>query len=257
MPEFPDIPASATPVNQIGQNARVQILLRKGLAGLKGADGSKMAENYCLVFYSEATPVYASVDYIILKGGEIFEDLPEAAIYIMSFAASTMADDIVLFDESKKFPDKTTEQWKFYNRAKTEFACCQAMANTLRAVVASRSTRAGRKILADFSIDTGAMSNLLQASRGYLKDLTDECRWWRSVLFAGGAYDHEHPVPQSAVKGGSNVGDSAIGIGRGWYNMYPLNAREATVRQGNSWSRPSKYSHPRYYHTAVGWWDAR
>ena len=174
----------------------------------------------------------------------------------MSFAASTQVDNSVLFNESQMFPDKTSQEYKFYNRAKTEWACCIAMMSLIRAIISSRSTRAGRKILADFSIDTGAMTNLIQSSRGYLRDLQEECKYWQSVAFAGGRFDHEHPVPLVAVKGGNNSSDSAIGIGRGWYSDYPLNIRERPVKSGNSYSRPSRDSSPRYY-TSIQtvWWE--
>lgn len=245
---FIDIDPNYSPVNEIGVNARVQLDISK-LSTIKSTDGSGLNKDYSFVFYSEATPLYASVDYLLLKAGEVIGDLPEAALYLMSFTASTMVDDMILFDIDKKFTDKTTRQYKFFNRARTEYAACIAIQSLLRGIITNRGTTATRKTLADFSIDTASMGNLLQIARTYLNDLRENCKFWETALYSGGAADHMRPQPQTAVRGVAANNDNTAGIGRGWETGggWTLNAREVSMRAGGSWSRPVRFSSPRHY----------
>lgn len=244
-----------TPTTTIGQNTRVELCIDKMTNKLRAADGSTLQAGKGkdrwkkLVFYTEATPMYASVDYILLKAGEWLEEIPEAAIYMMGFTASTLIDDMLLWDPDEKFKNKTdTQAYKFFVRARAEWASCMAILRLLRGLITHRGTNATRKILADFSVDTGAMSNILQSARPWIKDLTAECEGWKRAVYTGGAADYMSVSPLAAVKSGSNSYSNAIGIGRGWeVGGYTLNRREAAVSQGNSWSRPVRYSHPKYY----------
>lgn len=247
MPIYIDIDPSYAPVNVLGINTRAELFIDKEVP-IRAADGATWDTDFKLVFYTEANPMYASVDYILLKGGEFLEDIPEAAIYLMGFTASTLVDDMILFDPNEMFKDKTSQRWYFFNRARTEAAACNAILKLFRGVIASRGTSAGRKALADFSIDTGPLGNLLQSARPFLRDLTDECLWWRNILYSGGAPDHDRPMPKAAVKSGYNPKDNAAGIGRGWeVGGATLNERTAATRHGNSWTRPVRYGHPKYY----------
>lgn len=196
-----------------------------------------------VTFLTVATPVYASVDYIILDGGESMEAVPEAAIYATSFAASVLVDDIVLFDPDEKFPDKTTRAWRFFSRARTEFVKCKSIADLLRAIISNQSSSAGRKLLADFSVDNSNLAGLMTQSRPLLKDFIECYQYWQKVLFAGGAVDFESPMAKSAVKAGYEA-DGFGGIGRGWIaDSDNLNYREAEGITGNRTTRPRRFGY--------------
>lgn len=242
--------SDVTPTTPIGMNARASLTI-PGFRKIEAVDGSKLTKKPQLVFYMECDPMYATVDYILLKAGEMIGELPEHAIYIAGFVGSTQVQDILLFNVEQKFKNrKNTEQYKFFNRARVEYASCQAVLMLLRGIINERGTSATRKTLADFTIDRGALSNIFQSIRPYMKDLTEECMWWRSVLFAGGKADHHLPKPQSAVKAGSNTKSNAIGIGRGWaVGGSTLNTRTTALKSGDSWTRPVRTYEPRFYST--------
>jgi hypothetical protein len=244
MSEFYGI-QSHVPANPIGLNAKVQLRLPKELP-LEAADGSRLAEDVQLTFYQEAVPLYASVDYLQIKAQGLIDSMPEAALYMMSYAASTQIDAMVQFDPVKKFPDRTVQRYFFWLRAKTEWAAAMAVIEIFRGLVAHRGTSAMRKTLADFSLDLGPMANIISSARGMIRDLTDQANVWRSAVFSGGAPDYEHPFPLAAVKGGWNPNDNAAGIGRGWNAGFStLNERTPLHRSGNSVSRPERTG--RYY----------
>lgn len=240
MPIYLDSNAE-TPTTELGNNRRIQIKIHPTSFGVFGEDGEQLAAQDQFVFYTHAEPICASVEYILLNGGEIIESLPEAAIYLMSFANSTMVEDMLLYDPSTL----TGEHATFYNRAKAEFTKCKTVADLLRAVISSRGTSIGRKSLADFSIDTSAMGNLLTQARGYLGEFVDCYKWWQTVLYSGGAADHMFPGPQSAVKAGYNP--NTAGIGRGWLEGgLTLDQKEIPQQVGDTWHRVRRYgsAHP-------------
>ena len=70
-------------------------------SGLSATDGTVLKGYGSFFFITESTPLYADVDYIIMNGGEVFESVPEAMIYSLSYAASTLVDDIVLLTSIK------------------------------------------------------------------------------------------------------------------------------------------------------------
>jgi hypothetical protein len=231
---------TANPVTELGDNRRIQVTINPLTFNVSAADGTTLDATNRLVFYTHATPVYASVEYILLNGGEMLEGLPEAAVYLMSFAQSTLVDQMILHD-----PADITDslQLRYFNRAKAEFVKCKAAADMLRAVVSSRGTSVGRKTLADFSIDTSALGNLLSQARAYLSEFADCYKFWQTVLYAGGRADHFLPEPQSAVKAGHN--SNAAGIGRGWIvGGTTLNNRESTYLSGDTYSRPRAFGSP-------------
>jgi hypothetical protein len=242
---FPNDPA---PVTELGDNRRIQLTIFKN-STLRADDGTPLSADVNLVFYTVATPVYASVEYIQLMGGEVVENLPEAAVYLMSFANSLLVDDMLLFDANARFPDQNSEDYKFFARGRAEFVKCKTIADLMRAILATKGTMASRRTLADFTIDLGSQDNLLGQARGYLSDAIDCYKYWQTVLFSGGAADHNLPGPKSAVKSGINANEQA-GIGRGWVVNGPaLNAREDVyITGGNSKSRPRRgYAGPGGY----------
>jgi hypothetical protein len=227
---------------ELGANQKVTISIDFE-SGLSATDGAILKNTYRFFFLTTANPLYADPDYIILNGGELFEAISEAAIYSLSFAASTMVDDIVMIDLATKFPDTTTMQYRFFNRARTEFVKCKVCADILRAILSSKGTSAGRKLLADFSIDNAALANIIQQARPLLKDYIDCYQYWQKVLFSGGAVDFESPMGKAGVKSG-NILDEFGGIGRGWIaDSDNLHHREDQVRQGNTTNRPRRFGH--------------
>ena len=227
---------------ELGGNQKVTITIDFE-SGLSASDGATLRNNYRFFFLTVASPLYADTDYIILNGGELFEVISEAAIYSLSFAASTMVNDIVLFDPAVKFPDQTVMGYKFFNRARTEFVKCKVCADILRAILSSKGTSAGRKVLADFSIDNAALANIIQQARPLLKDYIDCYQYWQKILFAGGAVDFDSPMGKVAVKGG-NLFDGFGGIGRGWIaDSDNLHHREDQSVEGNTTNRPRRYGH--------------
>jgi hypothetical protein len=218
---------------------QVKITIKAG--ALTATDGSTNSKKITREFIGVATPEYATVDYIITNGGEFLEMIPESAIYALSFAASTLVDDIVLFDPDKKFPDKSSMSWRFFNRARTEFVKCKVAADLLKAVTATKGLSASRKLLADFSIDNASLAGVISQARPLIKDYVDCYSYWQKVLFAGGAIDFESPMAKSAVKAGWHV-DGFGGIGRGWLNdSDDLNYRMAEGQQGDKMSRPKRF----------------
>jgi hypothetical protein len=227
---------------ELGANQKVTVTFDFE-CGLTATDGSTLEQIEDFFFLTTASPLYADPDYIILNGGELFEAISVAAIYSMSFAASTMVDDIILFDEDVKFPDHSTQAYRFFNRARTEFVKCKVSADILRAILSSKGTSAGRKLLADFSIDNAALANIIQQARPLLKDYIDCYQYWQKVLFSGGAVDFESPRGAVGVKGG-NLFDGFGGIGRGWIaDSDNLHHREIQSTEGNTTSRPRRYGH--------------
>ena len=239
MPLFLDPYGIADASVSLAEDMRVNVRILPGT--LTDADGNTNTDRIDLTFITIASPVYADVDYIIVNGGEWMEAIPEAAIYAMSFAASTMVDDIVLFDPATKFPDQSTFAWKFFNRARTEFVKCKVSADILRAVITSKGTTAGRKMLADFSIDNASLAGLMSQARPLLKDYIDCYQYWQKVLFAGGAVDFESPMGKAGVKAGYQY-DGFGGIGRSWIaDSDNLKNREPQVQSGNTTSRPRRF----------------
>lgn len=237
-----------TPTTILGSNVRAEIKIPKTLLGLQAEDNGVLAADYSFVFYTEATPMYASVDYIYLKAGELFMNIPEHAIYLMGYTASTLVDDLVMFDPDEKFQDKTTQSWYLFNRARTEWVSCRAILGFFRMAIASKGLGAGRKMLADFSIDSGALSSIMTTARPLLQEINEQCRYWEQAMFSGGAYDFMAPSMKTAVKSALNTNDNTAGIGRGWtVGGMTLNQRDVSVRAEGSWTRPVRYSDPRYY----------
>jgi len=224
----------------IGQNKRVELRIDKD-SGIKTADGVAPSADISIVFYTEATPVYASVDYILLQGGDVIGTLPEAAIYLEIYAASTLVDDILLFDVDTKFPGQSSQAWSFFRRARQEFVTCKTIADLLKAIISSKATGSGRRTLADFTVDLGSQANLLSQARGYLTDVIDCYIHWRKVLYSGASADFDKLKPTSAVKSGTNVNEQS-GIGRGWITGGPtLNSRESSyVRDNSTKNRPRR-----------------
>lgn len=242
-----------TPTTILGPNTKVEIKIPKTLLGLQAEDDGVLAADYSFVFYTEATPMYASVDYIYLKGGEVFMNVPEHAVYLMGFAASTQVDDILLFDPDEKFTDKTSQSWRLFNRARAEYASCKAILGFLRLAIASKGLGAGRKMLADFSIDAGSLSSIMTTARPLLQEMNQQCKYWEQAMFSGGAADFTAPGMKTAVKSSSNTNDNTVGIGRGWVvGGSTLNTREEAVKSEGSWSRPTRYGESRYYVSVFG-----
>ena len=223
------------------ENMQVKVQINAG--AIIALDGTTNTSTIIRTFIGIASPVYASVDYIITNGGEFLENIPEPAIYAMSFAASTLVDDIILFDPAVRFPDTSSFTWKFFNRARTEFVKCKVSADLLRAVITSKGTTAGRKLLADFSIDNASLAGLMTQARPLLKDYIDCYQYWQKVLFAGGAVDFESPMGKAGVKAGYQF-DGFGGIGRSWIaDSDNLKDREPEQQSGNTMSRPRRFGH--------------
>ncbi|TFH51805.1 MAG: hypothetical protein E4H01_00065 [Lysobacterales bacterium] len=241
MPIYEDEISSqlSNPTTEIGANQKVTITI--GPNAILATDGTSIEQRASFFFITESSPIYANVDYIILNGGEILEQISEAAIYSLSYAASTMVDDIVLIDVSARFPDTTTRAYKFFNRARTEFVKCKVSADLLRAIVTSKGTAGGRKMLADFSIDNASLAGLMTQARPMIQEYTSCYQYWQKVLFAGGATDFESPMGKAGVKAGYQW-DGFGGIGRSWIaDSDNLKNKEPETITGNTMSRPRRY----------------
>lgn len=239
MPIFLDPYGSGDATVTLSNNMKVTVRIAAG--ALVTADGVYNSARLERTFITVSSPIYADVDYIIVNGGEWMEAVPEAAIYAMSYAASTLVDDIVLFDPAVKFPDQTTMGWKFFNRARTEFVKYKVSADILRAVTTTKGTSGARKMLADFSIDNASLAGLMTQARPMIKEYIECYQYWQKVLFAGGAVDFESPMGQVGVKGG-NLYDGFGGIGRSWIpDSDNLSYKEPEVPTGNTMSRPRRF----------------
>jgi hypothetical protein len=242
MPVFIDFSAFPDPATRLGFNKRVTVDINRLLFEIKAADGTPLTRDTNIIFYTEATPLYTTVDYILLQGGEVLEALPDAAIYLEAYASSSFVDDILLYDPGVKFPDKTSQNYIMFRRARQEFATCYAIRNMLRAVLGSRGLSAGRRTLADFTIDLSGQANLISQARSFANDMADQCRFWLNAIYSGGAADFESPGAQSGVKSGTNSNEQA-GIGRGWITGgNALNRRENSVISNGTKTRPRRYS---------------
>lgn len=230
----------------LGKNKRVQVKLKTNTFQITSEDGDPLSEDTTLVFFTLAEPKYATVDFVLLMGGDILEGLPEAAISNFIYAASTALDAMLLFNPDSKFPTQSGEAWDFFQRARMEFVSCKAIRDVLRAALATRGLSAGRRTLADFTIDLSSQANLISQARQFANDMAQNCKFWLSAIFSGGARDHQFPDPKSVVKSGTNQFEQA-GIGRGWISGGPtLNAREGQViitSEGNK-SKPQRFFNP-------------
>ena len=242
MPVLIDFSAFPDPATRLGYNKRVTVDINRILFEIKALDGTSLTRDHQIIFYTEATPLYTTVDHILLEGGEVLEALPDAAIYLEAYASSSFIDDMLLFDPDVHFPDKTTQSYLMFRRARQEFAKCMAIRNMLRAILGSRGLSAGRRTLADFTIDLSGQANLIAQARSFANDMADQCRFWLSAIYSGGAADFQNPNPQSGVKSGTNPNESA-GIGRGWITGgSTLNNRETSVISDGTKTRPRRYS---------------
>lgn len=242
MPIYIDFDLVSEPTTDLGENKRVEVSLNSSTLTVTAEDGSTFDGSFSLVFYTHANPIYAGVDHILLEGGEVLEALPEAAIYLESYSASTKADALLLFDPATQFPDTTTQNYLFFQRARTEFVKCKALSDLLKAAIASRGIAGpGRRTLADFTIDLSAQANLLAQARPIMRDALDQCRMWYKAMLSGGQRDWEHPEAVSAVKSGSNPYEQS-GIGRGWITGGgALNSREqGGTRTDGTKTRPRR-----------------
>ena len=226
-------------------NKRIQLkLVKSGSSAftIKAADGDVLSQNSTIVFFTVATPMYTTVDAVYLAGGDVVEELPEIAIWQMIYSSSTKIDDMLLFDPNVKFTDQSTtnQNWVFFRRARAEFVKCMAIRDTLRAALSSRGMSAGRRTLADFTIDLSGQANLISQARSFANDMASECRYWLDAIYSGGAADFQNLSPGSAVKSGSVSGQG--NIGRGWIvGGSTMNSREGS-QQGtlNNSSRPRR-----------------
>lgn len=203
----------------LSQNKRIQVkLLSSGSSefGIRADDGDTLSRDSTIVFFTQASPMYTTVDYVYLEGGDVIEAIPEVAIWQMIYAASTKLDSMLLFDPDVKFPDQSesNEAWIFFRRARTEFVKCMAIRDVMRAALSSRGLSAGRRTLADFTIDLSGQANLIAQARSFANDMADQCRFWLDALYSGGAADFQNLSPKTGVKGANVDGDG--NIGRGW-----------------------------------------
>jgi hypothetical protein len=221
--------------------ANMKIEIRIECGAITTSDGNTNSKRLTRTFLTIATPLYATVDYIIMSGGEFLEKLPEASIYAMSFAASTLVDDIVLFDVDNHFKDKNQANWRFFRRARTEFVKSKVIVDLLRAVIASKGTSFGRRLLADFSVDNASLAGIMQSSKPILQDFMSQVSYWQKVLFAGGAVDFESPMMKTAVRAGYHS-DNFGGIGRSWIDDSDvLKYKEPSYISGDGMSRPRRF----------------
>lgn len=228
----------------LSENQRIEVKLTVDDFNIKASDGNDLSQASTVVFYTTASPMYASVDYVLMCGGELMESLPEVAVWLYIYAASRMVDDILLFNVDTKFPDQSTtnQSWMFFQRARMEFVKCSACKNVMRTALANRGLSAGRRTLADFTIDLSGQANLISQARSFANEMSSECRYWLDALYSGGAADFQNIAPQTGVKSG-NVGGQG-NIGRGWVvGGSAMNSREGNSRrQGtlNDSSRPRR-----------------
>jgi hypothetical protein len=237
-----DLPAAAS--STLAQNLRVQVKLTTDDFTIKSAAGYGLSQDSTTVFYTDADPMYTTVDYVEMCGGELMEALPDVAVWLAIYSASTWIDDNLMFDVDVKFPDQSTDnqEWMFFQRARMEFVKCKACRDVMRTALANRGLSAGRRTLADFTIDLSGQANLISQARSFADSMNDECRYWLDALFSGGAADFQNLSPKSAVKS-ANI-DGQGNIGRGWIvGGANMNRKERTSRrQGtlNNSSRPRR-----------------
>lgn len=242
MPVLIDFSAFPDPATRLGFNKRIVVDINRILFEIKAADGTPLTRDHQFVFYTQATPLYTTVDHVLLEGGEVLEALPDAAIYLEIYASSSFIDDILLFNPDIKFPDKSAESYLMFRRARAEFAKCMTIRNMLRAILGSRGLSAGRRTLADFTIDLSGQANLIAQARSFANDMADQCRFWLSAIYSGGAADFASPGIQSGVKSGTNPNETG-GIGRGWITGgSTLNRRENSVIANGTKTRPRRFS---------------
>ena len=232
----------------LSQNQRIQVKLTKapetGYFDITSVDGDTLSTASTTVFFTVASPMYATVDYVLMCGGELMESLPEVAIWQRIYAASTWIDDVLLFNPDVKFPNQTStnQSWMFFQRARMELAKCKACRDIMRAALANRGLSAGRRTLADFTIDLSGQANLISQARSFANEMASECQYWLDALYSGGAADFQNLGPKSGVKG-ANV-DGQGNIGRGWaVGGSSMNGREGgSRRQGtlNNSNRPRR-----------------
>jgi len=235
MPIYLDEIDGLTPTTELGNNKRVKIDLRPSTFTILATDGSILRTAFNFIFYTHATPVYTDVDHIQIQGGDLFEDLAPALLYLHAYASSTRIDDMMLFDPSAQFTDETTQAFMFFRRARMEFVTCKATADLIRAIITSKGTRSGRRTLADFTIDLSSQANLLAQSRGYLGDLLEACNYWQEAVFSMGQADFELVEAESGQKS-LNSTALATDTGRGWVVGGPtLNSRERGPRGKRVW----------------------
>jgi len=236
----------------LANNQRIQIKLKvspeTGFFNIAASDGDTLSRAATVVFYTTASPMYTTVDYVLMCGGELAEALPEVAIWQRIYAASTWIDDVLLFDVSTKFPNQSSsnQNWMFFRRARTELAKCKALRDLMRATLANRGLSAGRRTLADFTIDLSGQANLISQARSFANEMSSECKYWLDALYSGGAADFQNPNPQSGVKSGTNTSEAG-GIGRGWIvGGTSMNRREPSTISNGTKTRPRHYgSNPR------------
>ena len=241
MPVLIDFSSFPDPATRLGFNKRITVDINRLVWEIKAADGTSLTRDHQIIFYTEAMPLYTTVDYVLLEGGEVLEALPEAAIYLEIYATSSFIDDMLLFDPDVKFPDKTSQNYLMFRRARLEFAKCMAIRNMLRAILGSRGLNAGRRTLADFTIDLSGQANLISQARSFANDMAEQCRFWLSAIYGGGAADFQSPGMQAGVKSGTNANEPG-GIGRGWVVGGPsMNRREPSTITDGSKTRPRRY----------------
>jgi len=230
------------------QNLRIQVKLKMApeteTFDIKASDGSALSQESTTVFFTVASPMYATVDYVEMCGGELMEALPDVAVWQAIYSASTWIDDNLLFDVDAKFPDQSTDNqtWMFFQRARMEFVKCKACRDVMRTALANRGLSAGRRTLADFTIDLSGQANLISQARSFADSMNSECQRWLDALFSGGAADFQNLGPKSAVKSGNVPGQG--NIGRGWIvGGSNMNRKEGgSRRQGtlNNANRPRR-----------------
>ena len=229
-------------------NLRIEVKLKKtpatGSFNILSDDGDALSQASTVVFFTTATPMYATVDYVLMCGGELLEALPEVAIWQYIYSASRWIDDILLFDPDTKFPDQSTtnQSWMFFQRARVEFVKCKACRDVMRTALANRGLSAGRRTLADFTIDLSSQANLISQARSFANEMSSECKYWLDAIYSGGAADFQFPSLKTAVKSGTNTNEAG-GIGRGWVVGGPtMNRREQSQISNGSKTRPRRYN---------------
>ena len=224
-----DFTAFPDPATRLGYNKKIVVSINTLLMNIPAADGTMLTKDTCLTFYTEATPMYTTVDHVILEGGEVLDALPEVLISLEIYASSSQLNGMLLFDPDTKFTDKTTQSYMLFRRARQEFTKCLTIRNLLRSILSSRGLGAGRRTLADFTIDSSSQANLIAQARSFANEMAEQCRFWLKAIYSCGQRDFEFNSPQSGVKSGLNEWEPG-GIGRGWLIGGPtLNSREYGV----------------------------
>ena len=238
MPIYLEDVSSDAGVVPLEDNKRIQLYINTRDFQIKAADGSSLGADFKSVFYTHATPTYTTVEAVQIEGGDLIEAIPEGAVYLQIYAASTQIDSMLLYDPATQFPDQTSRNYLFWQRARTEFVKCKTIADLTRASMISKGTQVGRRTLADFSIDAGGQFNLINQARGLLTDMHKQCQYWLDVLYSGGAADFKSPNPALA----NFARDRATGIGRGWVAGGPtMNTREVP---SDGSTRPRRFYYP-------------